>query len=157
MPADRDTNVRGGQGTVLLVEDNDAIRKLVAGVLKSAGFDVRQAQDGVEALAQCDEGLTLDLLLTDVVMPKMGGVELAKRLHQLIPGVKVLYISGHPFETLNLPELDPEREIYLAKPFSLVTLRKEVRRALSLGTGSDGSESGTGSKCPVGRATTEGT
>ena len=118
-------------GSVLVVEDNEAIRELVASVLDTSGFDVAQARDGVEAISLCQDGLAVDLLVTDVVMPQMGGVVLAKRLREIHPSVITLYISGHPFEQLNLPELDPETERYLEKPFTPADLRREVFRALS--------------------------
>ena len=69
----------------------------------------------------------------DVVMPQMGGVELARRVRALRPKTQVVYMSGHFFEELDLPDLDPLREVYLAKPFTPAQLRESVQRALSVG------------------------
>ena len=87
----------GGTETILLTEDEPALREKIRGILESAGYCVMAARDGPEAL-----GLTLadrypiDLLLTDVVMPGLPGPEVARRMQPLRPGMKVLYMSGYP-------------------------------------------------------------
>jgi len=73
------------------------------------------------------------------MVPRQGGVEFAARARQHLPALRVLFVSGHPFERVKLPQLDPTRELYLAKPFTPAQLRHEAYRALSLASGSDAS------------------
>ncbi|MBT3344923.1 MAG: response regulator [Gemmatimonadetes bacterium] len=122
-------------GSVLIAEDNDAIRHLVTDILTREGFVVTPARNGAEAWSLCEKGLVVDLLIADVMMPVMGGAELARRVREILPEARVLYISGHLFDQLELPELDATRELYLAKPFKPDQLRHEVHRALSLAQG----------------------
>ncbi|MBU0680086.1 MAG: PAS domain S-box protein [Proteobacteria bacterium] len=86
----------GGTETILLVEDSDLVRRLCCDVLTSQGYTVIEAQDGVEAL-DVYQGYQahIDLLLTDVVMPKMNGRELAEKIKKINPGIHVLYMSGY--------------------------------------------------------------
>ena len=116
---------------MLVAEDNDEIRNLLASILVTGGFDVNLARNGAEALSLCEDGLVVDLLITDLMMPQMGGVELARRLRRIQPEVGTVFVSGHPLEKANLPELDAKREAYLAKPFTPAQLRQEVHRALA--------------------------
>ncbi len=92
-----------GSETVLVVEDRDDVRKLTADVLRKHGYRVLEASDGIKALqlAEGREG-TIDLLLTDVVMPGMDGGELAKKLAALVPSLRVLYMSGYPDEVIRI-------------------------------------------------------
>ena len=121
----------GGSETVLLVEDYAVVGELVRQVLDSFGYGVIAAADGVEALevAARHEG-SIDLLLTDLVMPKMGGRELADRLRSLRPGTKVLYMSGYA----DAQELDGEQVSeaagFIAKPFAPNELACKVRDVL---------------------------
>jgi two-component system, cell cycle sensor histidine kinase and response regulator CckA len=121
--------------SVLIAEDNDGIRRLMTNVLTGEGFAVSHARNGAEAWSLFEKGLVVDLLIADVMMPVMGGAELAKRVVGKLPDARVLYISGHFFDELKLPALDATRELYLAKPFTPDQLRKQVGRAMSLTQG----------------------
>lgn len=107
--------------TILLVEDEPSIRKLMATALEQAGYTVRQARHGLEAIEQFDE--TVDLLLADIRLPHLNGGELIGRLREQRPTLKVLAISGYP---LNAP-VDVK---LLAKPFLRDDLLKAVRDVL---------------------------
>jgi len=120
---------KGGSGTVLVVEDEDEVRSLACEFLSSAGYSVLTAKDGVEALEIAERlGSAIQLLLTDVVMPKMRGTELARELKARFPRLRVVYMSGYL-------EQDPcsgeilEKAPVLQKPFSRDSLVREVGHA----------------------------
>ena len=114
-------------GTILLAEDEPAIRALVARTLSKAGYRVIEAADGVEALERARGAETLALLLTDLAMPRMGGVELRARLLDQHPDLRVLFLSGFVDETVaNLPSEEP----VLEKPFRSQDLIARVRELL---------------------------
>jgi two-component system cell cycle sensor histidine kinase/response regulator CckA len=120
-----------GTETILLAEDQDSIRDLTRECLEASGYTVLEARNGVEAvqLAEQHRG-TIDLLVTDVVMPKMGGRELARRLTTLCPQVKVLYMSGYAeYGAVEHGILDLDLAC-LQKPFSLALLLHKVREVL---------------------------
>ena len=122
--------VRGTE-TILLVEDQDGIRDLVHEVLRAGGYTVLCAEDGNQALQMADEyKLPIHLLLTDVVMPNLGGQELAHRLAQLRPHMKVLYMSGYPDHATWDGDLVDETAAVLQKPFLLDTLTRKIRTLL---------------------------
>ncbi len=113
---------------VLLVEDDEAVRDFVEEVLRTAGLDVMVAPGPAEALAMAArQSLTLDLLITDLVMPAMSGIELAERLSSLRPGIRVLFISGYPVEDIAARGHRLNGLHCLAKPFTPGQLRQEVR------------------------------
>jgi signal transduction histidine kinase len=115
--------------TVLLAEDEDEVRALTGDFLTSAGYRVLTAEDGVRALQIAQNDSTIDILVTDVVMPRMRGPELAKRLIRLRPRLKVVYVSGYlePHET----DGDFLKEaFFLNKPFSRETLVNQIGEAL---------------------------
>jgi CheY-like chemotaxis protein len=118
-------------GSILVVEDNDDIRDLATRVLVAEGFKTVGARDGIEALEMVNGGLVVNLLLADIMMPHMGGVELARKFIEIRPEAKVLYISGHPFEELKFEDGQPARGRYLAKPFTPTQLRSAVDHAMS--------------------------
>ena len=120
-----------GTETVLLVEDQDGIRDLVREFLEKNGYSVLHAADGNEALQIADEYKhTIHLLLTDVVMPNMGGRELAHRLTQPRPQMKVLFMSGYPDHATWSSELVDNSAAVLQKPFPLDTLARKIRTLL---------------------------
>jgi signal transduction histidine kinase/ActR/RegA family two-component response regulator len=108
-----------GRATVLLAEDNPMVRNVVARMLREAGYRVLEGTDGENALeVAAGESGAIDLLVTDLAMGRMGGIELAKRLGQLRPAVRVLFISGFSWDS-SLPALNPERGVdFLQKPFT---------------------------------------
>ncbi|HEY7055833.1 MAG TPA: response regulator [Vicinamibacterales bacterium] len=119
-------NTATSLGTILLVEDEPAVRQLFAQALSRAGYAVYEARNGQEAMRLFDQhGDTIDLLLTDMRMPYMGGAELAHHLRGRRRSLKLLCISGYP------GSLDPELSSdFLAKPFSRDDLLKKVREVL---------------------------
>jgi len=125
--------ITGGE-TVLIVEDDDSVRRIAKRVLTSAGYRVLSAANGGEALLLCEEqGTEVDLLLTDVVMPQMNGKELADRLALQRPGLKVLFMSGYSDNAIaHQGVLDPGTR-FLEKPFSAVMLTRKVREILDEG------------------------
>jgi PAS domain S-box-containing protein len=114
--------------TVLLVEDEDVVRRLVRQVLEQSGYAVLEARDGAQAL-ELGRGRPVDLLLTDMVMPKLGGVEIAAALREARPELKVLYMSGYAEGALAPGALGPATTL-LEKPFSFATLTEKVRGLL---------------------------
>jgi CheY-like chemotaxis protein len=121
-----------GSETILLVEDDADVRGFLSEVLHNHGYRVVQARDGVEALRLAEAELErLDLVLTDVVMPRMGGAELATQLRALKPALRVLYISGYPGEAGVSRALFPRGAPLLQKPFSIAELARRIRDALA--------------------------
>jgi two-component system, cell cycle sensor histidine kinase and response regulator CckA len=120
-----------GTETILLVEDQDGIRDLVREFLQNNGYTVLQAVDGNEALQIADEYKhPIHLLLTDVVMPNVGGRELAHRLTQPRPQMKVLFMSGYPDHATWNSELFDDTAAVLQKPFPMDTLARKIRSLL---------------------------
>jgi PAS domain S-box-containing protein len=120
-----------GVETILIVEDEDAVRHLLAQGLRNYGFTVMTARDGAEALHLVRErAVKLDLLVTDVVMPNMSGRDLADRLRSEFAGLKVLFISGYTDDTLLRHGVYEARESFLQKPFVLRALASKVRETL---------------------------
>ena len=112
--------------SILLVEDEPAVRQLFAQALSRAGYTVYEARNGEEALKIFDQhGDGIDLLLTDMRMPYMGGAELAEQLRGRRPSLKLLCISGYPLGLQGNLAGD-----FLAKPFSRDDLLKKVREVL---------------------------
>ena len=122
----------GRSGTVLLVEDSDVVRDVVAKMLEEGGLTVLQASGGEEALALARRGdAPIDLLLTDIVMPEMSGVELADRLERERPDVRILFMTGYAEEVVvNEGILGKHREC-IGKPFTQEQITKRVRKILS--------------------------
>ena len=104
-------------GTVLLVDDEPSVRRLVARILERRGYTVLQAGDGGEALrVAVDHGAPVDLVLTDLVMPEIGGVEVATQLRLLYPHARVVYMSGYGEEDLSAHGVHGPA-LFLSKPF----------------------------------------
>jgi two-component system, cell cycle sensor histidine kinase and response regulator CckA len=121
-----------GTETVLLVEDEENVRRLACEILEMNGYTVIEAKDGVEALEVCDryEG-PIQLMLTDVVMPRLGGRELSQRLAPLRPQMRVLYMSGYTDDAI-VRHGAFDRDIhFLQKPFTPEALARKVRQAIS--------------------------
>lgn len=121
-----------GSETVLLVEDEEPIRVLARAILRRSGYNVLEAHDGEEALVVADGyPATIHLLVTDVVMPRMGGRKLAARLAATRPAMRVLYMSGYGDDGGAAPApLEPEA-VFLAKPLTPDGLLRKLREALA--------------------------
>ena len=127
---------RGGDETILLVEDEERIRALISEILRRKGYTVFEAADGEKALPLAKRLGAFDLLITDLVMPVMGGWELARELRKTRDqeALRVLYISGYP-DTIH-PDLlkgGSQGVAFLAKPFTPDTLLRKVREILNSG------------------------
>ena len=119
----------GGTETILLVEDDDAVRRLGCRFLESLGYTVLEASNSGEALLIFERPDTrVDLVLTDIVMPHINGIEMAQRLRRRRPDVRVLFMTGFAREAESLPPV-PHAPVLL-KPFSRSTLARYVRLAL---------------------------
>ena len=121
-----------GQGTVLLVEDEEGLRALNARGLVSRGFTVFEAGNGVEAIELLErQGGHVDLVVSDVVMPEMDGPTLLKELRARNPQVKFIFVSGYAEDAFqkNLPS--PEAYNFLAKPFTLKQLVAKVKETMT--------------------------
>jgi CheY-like chemotaxis protein len=119
-----------GSETILLVDDEEGVRKLVYAVLKSNGYDVVEAANGVSALAAYEKnGHKVDMVLTDVVMPQMNGFELGRQLTERAPGVKILYMSGYRDNAIGGGSGEVPRA-FLHKPFTPDVLLAKVREVL---------------------------
>jgi CheY-like chemotaxis protein len=130
-PVAQAPGTRGGSETILLVEDENTVRNVAARVLLNQGYAVHGASNGEEALDLLErlEG-KVDLVLTDVVMPDMGGIELAGRIAQRWPRLKVVYMSGYAEgDKLQTGAPDFQRS-FLPKPFSAESLMLKVRELL---------------------------
>jgi PAS domain S-box-containing protein len=120
-----------GTGTVLLVEDNDAIRAVARRTLSRCGYTVLEATNGTDALSRYDDGATpIDLLLTDLVMPHMGGRELAARVRERHAGARVLFMSGFTHDTVVGQNVLEPSDVLLEKPFTPEALARKVRELL---------------------------
>ena len=118
-------------GTILLVEDEAGVRKFVRAMLEKHGYRVLEAMDTTEALAiAADNRQHIDLLLTDVVMPKMNGAELAERVGQLRPSVKVLFMSGYTDRVIRLQDRLAPDAAFLQKPFTPKLLTARIRELI---------------------------
>lgn len=120
-----------GTETILVVEDEDAIRHLVREVLEEYGYTVLDAANGNEALELLERHAgSIQLLLTDVIMPDMGGKELADRLHGSHPGMKVLFTSGYTDDAIVHYGVLDKGVHFIGKPYSVVDLTHKVREVL---------------------------
>jgi DNA-binding response OmpR family regulator len=124
--------VAGGSETILLVEDESPLRILAADVLRSRGYAVFEACDGVQALAVAETcGASIHLLVTDVVMPRLSGRELAQELTRRASQVKVLFMSGYTGDDGYPLDLSGTGAHFLQKPFTPEALLCKVREALA--------------------------
>lgn len=120
----------GGSERILVVEDDAAVRPLTTSILESLGYDVVEASDGRAAISLIEEGREFDLVVTDVVMPNMGGKELADWLRNRKPGVRILFTSGYIESTLSRRDIGKEERFFLQKPFTPISLARKVRHIL---------------------------
>src|SRR5688572_2153488 len=109
---------------VLVVDDEESVRRLVERVMREAGHDTITAEDGNQALERAQDPGAFDILVTDVMMPGMAGDELARRLRQNEPGLKVLYLTGYSDTLFKEKVTLWEGEAFLDKPCSVKGLRE---------------------------------
>ena len=118
--------------TVLLAEDEPLVRKLLAGVLRKQGYAVLQAADSEEAvsLIRANPSRRIHLLITDMVMPRLAGPELAEQIRTLRPAIKVLYIFGYAIDSVSHTDSGDPKVEFLQKPFNLDAVVRKVRSIL---------------------------
>jgi CheY-like chemotaxis protein len=133
---DEGSGLPQGTETILLVEDEPAVRQLASIVLGELGYAVLEASDGEEALRVLGEqsDRQVRLLITDVVLPQMDGKELADRLRASHPEIKVLFCSGYTDDAVVDHGVSNVAVAFLQKPFTAVTLAQKVREVLDAGT-----------------------
>jgi PAS domain S-box-containing protein len=130
-PAAKDFRVTGGDETMLLVEDEEALRTLIRDVLQSYGYTVLEGRDGEDGLWMARQHAgTIHALLTDMVMPRMGGRELAEQLSRLRPNVRIMFMSGHSKDASHHRGEFGAGTGFVQKPFSPLALAREVRQLL---------------------------
>jgi DNA-binding response OmpR family regulator len=121
----------GGTETILLVEDEESVRHLVRDTLSAKGYQVVEAENGETGMAAAarHQG-NIDLVITDVVMPGMGGREMVKQLIETRPETKVLYLSGYTEDAIVSDGSIEKGTAFLQKPFTLQSLSRKVREVL---------------------------
>lgn len=120
---------------ILLAEDDDSMREYLARALERTGYSVRAVESGVAALALL-QNERFDLLLTDIVMPELDGIELAQRASVIDPTMRVMFITGFAAVTLQNGSMPPDAKV-LSKPFHLRDLVLEVDRMFQIGSAAD--------------------
>jgi len=130
-PADGGVVEPASRETVLVVDDHPDVREFAGIAISRFGYRVITASTGLEALAICETyPHGIDLLVTDVIMPVMCGQELAARVRTILPGIRVLYLSGYPDDALGRHHLDIGGEAFLQKPFLSEALARRIREVL---------------------------
>jgi two-component system cell cycle sensor histidine kinase/response regulator CckA len=120
-----------GRETVLVVEDDEHVLNLMESLLRESGYTVLPAREGGEALTYLEShGGSIDLLVTDLVMPGMSGHDLSEKAKTANPNLKVLYVSGYPQDSSLIQELQRERKAFLSKPFGAGSFLKRIRELL---------------------------
>ncbi len=127
--------IHGGTESILIVEDEESVRSVAVKLLRKLGYAIHEAGDGEMALQLLEAvGGKVDLVITDIIMPNMGGRELARRLAARYPLVKVLFMSGYSSDTMSgQPGQGAPVDHLLQKPFSLASLALAVRKCLDSG------------------------
>lgn len=122
----RESNYR--RETILVVDDAEVIRKMVCAMLEQHGYECLEASDGLEALRTL-EGGPVHLVLTDVLMPGMGGAELASRLSEERPEMRIMFMSGYSDHPV-VRHIERTPSIFLPKPFTAGVLMEKIRQVL---------------------------
>lgn len=131
-PVGTHEGARGGR--VLLVEDETSVRQFAARVLRARGFEVIEAENAAAGLEMMSSSeLTVDVLLTDVIMPGMSGPELAERLQQSWPDLPVVYMSGYTKDTVVQRGVAAGETGFVQKPFKAAELAARVSEVLNAG------------------------
>jgi CheY-like chemotaxis protein len=118
-------------GTVLVVEDDPSVRDMTTQLLQRAGYEVLAVPDGIQAIATAGEAEHVDVLVTDVVMPDMSGIELAEQMMDRYPQMWVVLLSGYTAETLDLERVTAEGATFVSKPISSNQLLRAVLEAVA--------------------------
>ncbi len=125
------TEIPNGTETILLVEDEEIVRNLSRQILEACGYTVIEARNGIEALEVCaSQEVKIDLLMTDVVMPQMGGRELSERLAETNPRISVLFTSGYTDDAIIRQGVIKVGSNFIQKPFTFDLLAQKVREVL---------------------------
>jgi len=125
------THTRRGNETILLVEDDDQVRAVTRGILRSNGYQVIEARNAAEGLREAKNHFEpIDLLLTDVIMPQLSGPELARSLAPSRPAMKVLFMSGYTDDSIVRHGVLEATMFFLPKPITVVSLTAKVREVL---------------------------
>jgi CheY-like chemotaxis protein len=124
-------NRKIGAETILLVEDDEEVRQVASRILRRNGYRVLEAENGADALRVCEtESDPVDLIVTDIVMPEMGGAELAKKIRETQPDARILFTSGYTEDSaLRQSFLEPG-EAFIEKPFTPALLARKTRELL---------------------------
>ena len=117
--------------TVLIVDDEPNILDMLKEQLAYFGYNIITASSGIEALQKAEEFKRIDILLTDIMMPYMNGIELAKKFNKLLPETKIFFMSGYTFPSINIHELPKEKYSFFEKPFSIDKLNSEFSKVLT--------------------------
>ncbi len=123
-----------GAGTVLLVEDDDAVRRLATRALAQSGYRVVAAHDGLAAVKLIEQGLAIDVLVTDVVMPTLDGRQVADELRKRSPHARILFVSGYTDDMLVHRGVQSEDVDFLAKPYTPASLLQALRKVVAKGS-----------------------
>ena len=117
--------------TILLVEDEQMVRRLVRHILEVIGYNVLEAESGSEAMEICENhNGSIHLLLTDVVLPQMSGPDLSKRVVRIWPDIGILFMSGYTHDVMAKHGVEEDADTFLQKPFSPAALTLKVRQRL---------------------------
>jgi two-component system cell cycle sensor histidine kinase/response regulator CckA len=125
-------NELGGSETILLVEDEAAVRRATAEFLRLQGYNVIEARDGLDARALAQEQTMIHLVVSDVVMPRMSGGALAKEVARVRPDTQFLFVSGYAGKTILDHKVVDLETNFLQKPYTLRQLSSKIRRALDI-------------------------
>jgi CheY-like chemotaxis protein len=131
LPEETPSQIYSGNECILLVDDNQNLRRAIASSLDMHGYSVVEASDGVEALKiSRDHAGDIQLLVTDMVMPTISGKELASKMKLERPDIKILYMSGYSDES-GFPDGEPAADYqYLQKPASILSVLQKIRKLL---------------------------
>lgn len=121
---------KGGSETILLVEDEAAVRRATAEFLRLQGYNVIEAKDGLDALSLAKDHKPIHLVVTDVVMPRMSGGTLAKEIVRLRRDTQFVFVSGYAGKTILDHKVVDLETNFLQKPFTLKQLSAKIRQAL---------------------------
>lgn len=122
----------GRSGTILLVDDSDIVRNVIARMLEASGFTVLKASGGEEALSiSGNTEVPIDLLLSDMVMPGMGGLELADRIAHVRPDLRILFMTGYAEDIVTRDGILGENREWIGKPFTQEEIRDRVAAILT--------------------------